>query len=123
MEEKQLTCIGCPKGCSIIVILQDGIILNICGYNCKTGKVYAQKEVTNPTRNVTTTVRVINGESRLVPVKTQQAIPKGKIAACMEAVKKVKIEAPIKEGEILIKNVAETSVDIVATKTVLKSRF
>ena len=39
----------------------------------------------------------------------------------MSALKAARVSAPVKRGEILIKNVAGTGVDIVATKSVRKA--
>jgi CxxC motif-containing protein len=38
----------------------------------------------------------------------------------MEEIRLVKLEAPINVGDIIIKNVANTNVDIVATQTINK---
>ena len=48
MEQRQLTCIGCPMGCPITVTMDKGAILSIEGFTCKRGETYARKEVTNP---------------------------------------------------------------------------
>lgn len=64
MEEKNLTCIGCPMGCFLTVKIKDGEVQSVEGNSCKRGAVYGRKEVTNPTRIVTTTVRVLNGTEK-----------------------------------------------------------
>jgi CxxC motif-containing protein len=120
MEIRELICIGCPLGCLVNVELMEGKIENISGYTCKRGEAYAKKEVTNPTRMVTSTVKVINGEKQLVSVKTKTDIPKNKIFECMEQISQVQVEAPIAIGDVILNNVAGTSVDIVATKNVKK---
>lgn len=76
------------------------------------------KEVTDPTRIVTTTVRVKNGSMPVVSVKTAQDIPKGKIFDCVEALRDVCVEAPVQIGDVILENVAGTGVDIVATGNV-----
>ena len=120
IEKKALTCIGCPLGCAIHVQLEDGEIKDVSGYTCPRGKEYAIKEVTNPTRIVTSTMCVIDGERNLVSVKTKTDISKELIFACMEEINKTKVKAPIEIGDILIKNVIGTEVDVVATKRVDK---
>lgn len=79
------------------------------------GAEYAVKEVTDPTRIVTTTVRVKNGSTPVVSVKTAQDIPKGKIFDCVEALRDVCVEAPVQIGDVILENVAGTGADIVAT--------
>ena len=118
MEQKVLTCIGCPFGCRITVEVKEGEIFSVTGNNCKRGEDYAGKEVTSPARIVTTTVKVIGGSVSTVSVKTNSDIPKEKIFECVKALKKVVAKAPISIGDVVLKNVADTGVDIVATKEV-----
>ena len=61
MEKRNLTCIGCPMGCALLVEMDGKEIISVTGNTCKKGAEYAVKEVTDPTRIVTTTVRVKNG--------------------------------------------------------------
>lgn len=118
MEIKNLTCINCPVGCSLKVEMDGSHVTCVSGNTCRRGEVYARKEVTNPTRIVTTTVKVVNGTSSTVSVKTKEDIPKEKIFACIEALKGIEITAPVHIGDVILKNVAETGVDIVATRNV-----
>lgn len=117
MKTRELTCIGCPLGCAVAVeIEENGQIANVTGNTCKRGDDYARKEVTNPTRIVTSTVRVEGGTSDMVSVKTKTDIPKNKIFACMEGLKGVCVKAPVHIGDIIVENIAGTGVDVVATK-------
>lgn len=118
MNTRELTCICCPLGCALKVTFKDNEISEVSGNNCKRGDVYARKEVTNPTRIVTSTVRVIGGSCPMVNVKTESDIPKDKIAACMAALKGVEISAPVRIGDVVIKNVADTEVNIIAARNV-----
>ena len=118
MEIRNLTCIGCPMGCPLTVKLEDTEVINIEGNTCKRGAVYGKKEVTNPTRIVTTTVRVSGGAETVVSVQTKEDIPKGKIFECVKALKTVEVPAPVHIGDVLLEDVAGTGVDIVATKNV-----
>ena len=115
---RELTCIGCPMGCPLIVTMEAGEVISVTGNTCKRGDVYARKEVTNPTRIVTSTVRVSGGDADMVSVKTKEDIPKGKIFECVKALKSVEVPAPVYIGDVLVKDVAGTGVDIVATKNV-----
>lgn len=117
MKTRELTCIGCPLGCAVAVeIEENGQIANVTGNTCKRGDDYARKEVTNPTRIVTSTVRVEGGTSDMVSVKTKTDIPKNKIFACMEGLKGVCVKAPVHIGDVIVENIAGTGVDVVATK-------
>lgn len=121
MEIRNLTCISCPMGCPITVEMEGEEIISVTGNTCKRGDVYARKEVTNPTRIVTSTVKVRGGAADMVSVKTKEDIPKGKIFECVRALKGVEIEAPVHIGDIVVSNAAGTGVDIVATKNVQKT--
>lgn len=118
MEERNLTCISCPMGCPLTVVMDQGEVVSVSGNTCKRGDVYARKEVTNPTRIVTSTVRVEGGSADMVSVKTREDVPKEKIFACVEALKDVVVKAPVHIGDVIVPNVAGTGVAIVATKNV-----
>ncbi len=118
MEERKLTCIGCPMGCPLTVVMNGEEVVSVTGNTCKRGDIYARKEVTNPTRIVTSTVRVSGASIDMVSVKTKEDIPKGKIFDCVKALKEVEVSAPVHIGDVILKNVADTGVDIVATKNV-----
>ena len=115
---RELTCIGCPMGCPLIVTMEAGEVISVTGNTCKRGDVYARKEVTDPTRIVTSTVRVSGGDADMVSVKTKEDIPKGKIFDCVKALKGITVPAPVHIGDVILRNVADTGVDIVATKNV-----
>lgn len=121
MEKRELTCIGCPLGCQITVEMEDGIIKNISGYTCKRGKIYGEKEVTHPTRIVTSSVFVEGSTAAsMVSVKTASDIPKDKISECVSALKDIVVKAPVRIGDVILENVAGTGVSIVATKNIEK---
>lgn len=118
MEKRELTCIGCPLGCSITVSMENGEILEVTGNTCKRGDIYARKEVTNPTRIVTSTVQVSGGVAPTVSCKTKEDIPKEKIFDVTAALKGVCVKAPVAIGDVVYANVADTGVDMVATKDI-----
>ena len=93
-------------------------IISITGHTCKRGEEYARKELTNPTRIVTSIVRVEGGKIPMVSVKTQSDIPKGKIFECAKALQSITVNAPVHIGDIILEDVAGTGVAIVATKNV-----
>lgn len=118
MEKRELTCIGCPLGCALTVEMNGNEVISVTGNTCKRGDDYARKEVTNPTRIVTTSVKVEGGTLAAVSVKTKQDIPKGKIFDCVKALKDVCVKAPIAIGDVVLADVAGTGVDVIATKNV-----
>lgn len=118
MEKLELTCIGCPMGCPLQVTLENGAVTGVTGNTCPRGDAYARKEVTHPTRIVTSTVRVTGGTLPMVSVKTRSDIPKGSIFDCVRALKTVEVAAPVAIGQVVLENVAGTGVDVIATKNI-----
>ena len=118
MEKRELTCIGCPLGCALTVEMNGGEVVGVTGNTCKRGDDYARKEVTNPTRIVTSSVKVEDGVLAAVSVKTKEDIPKGKIFDCVKALKDVCVKAPVAIGDVVLADVAGTGVDVIATKKV-----
>lgn len=117
MAVQELICIGCPMGCSLSVEMQGNEVLHVSGNTCPRGDAYARKEMTNPTRIVTSTVCVEGRE--MLSVKTGSDIPKGKIMDCIKELKGICVKAPVHIGDIIIENVAGTGVPVVATKQIV----
>lgn len=121
MKETDLICIGCPMGCPLHVTTEGAEVLSVTGNTCPRGDAYARKEVTNPTRIVTSSVRVYGSATGAVTVscKTGSDIPKGKIFDVVLSLKGVSVKAPVNIGDVIVADAAGTGVDIVATKRVL----
>ena len=120
MEQRHLTCIGCPMGCQLTVEMDKGEVLSVSGNTCKRGDIYARKEVTNPTRIVTSTIAVKEGDKERVSCKTANDIPKDKIFAVMQDINHAVCKAPISIGDVLIENAAGTGVAVIATRDIRK---
>lgn len=120
-EEKSvtLTCIRCPKGCQVTVTLEGGQVTAVTGNGCPRGDAYARKEVTDPTRVVTTVVPVSGSAvARMVSVKTAGDVPKAKVLDVVRALSGVSMAAPVHIGDMVLADVCGTGVDVVATKDV-----
>jgi len=119
---RNLTCIVCPMGCSLEVDDSGGKdAIYVTGNKCQRGKDYAVEEIREPKRVVTATC-VINGQAHVssikrVPVKTATPCPKEKIPALLQDIYKVKINLPVKVGDIVIADWNSSKIDIVATRT------
>ncbi len=125
MSEKtiEMTCIVCPIGCNLKVTLDsNGKFLSVTGNRCPRGAAYAKEEVTEPKRILPTSIKVIGGELPLVSVRTEKAIPKKLIFEAMKVIRSSEVKAPVERGQILIKNILSTGVNVIATRTV-KARF
>lgn len=118
MKIKELTCINCPLGCALTVTLDGEKVIKVEGNTCPKGKTYGEKEVTNPTRILTSSVEVIGGKLPVVSVKTASDIPKNKIRECAAGLKNITVQAPVKIGDIILENIGGTGVALIATKNV-----
>ena len=118
IKKKEITCIICPIGCKILVNKKGDNILICEGNKCQKGIDYATNEALDPRRVLTTSVFVECGEWPLLSVKSSRPVPKDKIFDVLKEIKKVKIKAPVRIGKIIIKNVAETGIDIISTKSI-----
>ena len=114
MKDRELTCIVCPRGCNLLVKFNtDGSISEISGNACKRGIEYAKNECTHPKRTVTSTVRCADG--RIIAVKTADSVPKESVFEVMREINLARPEGKISVGDVLIENVANTGVAVVAT--------
>ena len=112
---KEIICIVCPIGCKMEVS-KDGDKYDVTGNTCKRGYDYAVKEMTNPTRIVTSTVKITNASLNRLPVRTNKPIPKDKIFGCMKLINNVEVKAPIKMGDIIIENILNLNVNLIASR-------
>ena len=117
---QNIVCISCPLGCHLTVTLEDGKVLGVEGNLCARGELYAQKECVNPTRMFTSSVPVTGGTLDMLSVKTVSDIPKDKLAALVQLLRDVAVSAPVRIGDVILPNAADTGVDIVATRHVPK---
>lgn len=111
---KELVCIVCPKGCRLQV--DEAHDYAVTGNACPRGAVYGHNEIKNPTRVLTSTVKVEGGLYRRCPVKSDIAVPKGKLMEIMDLLNKVELQTPIAIGQVVIAHPAGTDANIIATK-------
>lgn len=120
-SEKKITCIVCPISCKIQFKIDGTHFELIDGNKCKKGVDYAKNEALDPRRMLTSLVSVKNGKWPLVSVKSSKPVPKNKVFSILSEIRKTIINAPVKSGQIIIKNVANTNIDILATKSIEES--
>jgi CxxC motif-containing protein len=89
----------------------------VTGNLCKRGITYGIHEVVNPLRKVTSTVRIKDALYPRLPVITDQEVSKEIILNVMDEINKVSIKAPIKYADIIIKDVLNTDVNVIASRS------
>ncbi|MGQ9537338.1 MAG: DUF1667 domain-containing protein [Actinomycetota bacterium] len=109
-------CINCPLSCSLELVEEDGQVLEVSGNECEVGRRYAEEEFRDPRRVVTTTVKVRNGVLPLLPVVSTRPIPKSLVWEAVKALSDVEVEAPVRDGEVIYRDILGTGADMVASR-------
>ena len=113
--KKELICIVCPMGCHLEVDVDNDYA--VTGNECKRGIAYGKKELTNPTRTITSTVKIKGGIYSRIPIKTDKEISKNLVFEVMKLLEDVELVAPVKIGDIVLRNILNTDVNIVTTRS------
>ena len=112
--ERILTCIVCPRGCTLTVQVEDGKVTSVEGYSCKRGIAYAETECIHPTRTLTTTMALEGGG--VLAVRTDKPIPKELVFDCMKEINSVKAPKGTRIGTILIADVLGPGANVIASQ-------
>lgn len=121
MDKRNFICIRCPTGCEIQAVMDGYNVVEIDGNHCRLGEDYVRKEATDPRRVVTTTVKVRGGAKPLVPVWTDGDVPKARILELMDALRGVELPAPVKLGDVALRDALGLGVDVVTSGAVEKA--
>lgn len=116
--DKALTCIECPLGCRLSVDVENCKVVKVTGNKCPKGETFAIAEVENPTRILTASVLAEGLALRMVPVRTDAPIPRGKISEAMQEVRKLVVTKPLGVGHIIVRNFLGLRVNLIATRKV-----
>ena len=116
MAVRKLTCIECPKGCRLTVDVENGKVIKAAGSECPKGENYAIFEIENPSRILTSTVLGPGLSLKMIPVRTDNPIPKSRIFEAMKEIKKIKVKRPLNAGDIIVKDFLSLGVNLIATR-------
>jgi len=111
---KKLICILCPRGCRLSIDEENDY--KVTGNGCLRGAQYGKKEITAPSRTVTSAVKIINALHCRCPVKTDREIPKQLVFDAVRLLDDVQLHAPVKCGDIIACNIFNTGVNFIVTK-------
>lgn len=112
---KELVCIVCPKGCRLHVDEENGFA--VTGNSCPRGAEYGKNELQNPTRVLTSTVKISGALHSRCPVKTDRPVAKGKMFDVMRELAAIELQAPVAVGDIVLSDIAGTGANLIAAKT------
>ena len=116
-RKDELICIICPLGCVMSVDHDEREVLAVDGNRCRRGLEYAQKEIFDPERIATTTVRILGASVPLLPVRTERGIPRDKTTDVIREASRIRVEAPVRMGEVIVRNILGTGVNLIATRS------
>lgn len=117
LASRSYLCIGCPLGCRLEVDESAaGDIVEVRGFSCRKGKEYAIQEHTDPRRLVTTTVAIAGAQWPRLPVRTVDPVPKDRVRDVCRALAEVRLEAPVRIGQVIVADVLGTGTDVIATR-------
>ena len=114
-REKEMICIVCPNGCRMTAQTDEQDDIEVTGNKCVRGKEFAMKEMTNPVRSLSTTVRTDSPELPVLPVRLSAEIPKARIFDVMKEINNIRVTGAVKQGTVLARNLLGTGADLVAT--------
>ena len=121
IETLQFTCPTCPSECLLTVEVERDAnctvveVRSVTGNNCPRGDKFAHQELTCPMRVLTTTVAVSGGDEALLPVRTSEAIPLELHAQAMALIRGLVVNAPIRMGDVVLKDLLNTNIDLIAS--------
>jgi CxxC motif-containing protein len=113
---KKLICIECPKGCALDVDIENCRVVKVTGHQCPKGEKYAASEIEDPRRILTATVLTKGFSLKLLPVRTDRAIPKSRINDAMKAIRNLRITRRVKTGDVIVKDFLGLGVNLIATR-------
>ena len=120
-ETLQFNCTTCPSECLLTVEVERDVngsvaaIHSVTGNRCPRGDKFAHQELTCPMRVLTTTVAISGSDEVLLPVRTAEAIPLALHAQAMDLIRGLVIDAPIRMGDVVLKNLLNTNIDLIAS--------
>jgi len=121
-ESKHFTCVICPIGCEIDVQLEDGNVVSMEGNKCEKSEEFVLQELKEPMRILTTTVRIKGAKWAMLPVRTDEPIPKRLLFSVIKELANIEIQAPVKVSDVIIGDIAGTGANIVATRNMKRER-
>ena len=116
--KRTFTCIVCPNGCEIETEYEETQVLSVTGNLCPKGRTYVTQELVDPRRTIASSVRVLGGALPLASVRLNRPIPKDRIFDVMKEIGSRTLQAPVRIGDVVIKNVLGLDSDVIVTKNV-----
>jgi CxxC motif-containing protein len=125
MAKKSMICVICPIGCELAAEYEGKNLVSVSGNECRRGEKYADDEIQNPRRVLTSTIVLDDrgAKRKLLPVKTDKPIAKDKIFDAMKTINGIKIDMTgktekIRMGDVVFPDFTESGINLVAGRDI-----
>jgi CxxC motif-containing protein len=115
-QTSNLICVNCPMGCTLAAVSDQNTVESVQGNRCRKGLAYAQSEISDPKRMLSSTVKIWGGIHQMVPVHTRNPIPRKCIFELLVQLKQIELKAPVEMGQIVLADICGTGVDVIASR-------
>jgi CxxC motif-containing protein len=115
--KKDMVCFICPKSC-LLSVQEGGSEVRVENNRCPRGIEFAVRELRDPERILTTTMRVNNGSLPLVSIRSETPVKKAELKDLVRYFDGITVNAPVLSGKVLFSGIGKNSVNIIATRTV-----
>ncbi|MFA4991985.1 MAG: DUF1667 domain-containing protein [Candidatus Omnitrophota bacterium] len=115
---KELICVECPKGCKLSADIENNRVAKVSGNECPKGERYAVSEIENPRRVLTAAVTAQGLSLRMLPARTDKPIPKQRIFEAMEEIRKLRVDRPVRGGDVILKDLLGLGINLIATRDI-----
>jgi CxxC motif-containing protein len=119
MTAREIPCILCPVSCRASVEKDAEGNISITNLECQRGERYVKQELDAPLRDVFTTISITGADIPRLPVRTSQPVPKNEVMNCIRALAKLQINAPVRIGTVIYRNLLDLEIDVIASRTLL----
>lgn len=109
------TCLICPVGCEITY--EQNNINSIKGNRCGRGKEFIINTFSEKKSIVSGRVKINGGIMSKIPVNTDIEVDSILAERILEEIKQITLNAPIKNGDVVIENILDSGVNIIAGRT------
>ncbi len=108
-----LECKRCHHRCNVKVYKRSTGVLEASGYACKKGLKYANLEA-NRKRHAIVYKLKVQGSKKRLKLGLSRKVTDEQAPLVMKLISELKLEAPIKKKQVLIKNIAGTKANLIA---------
>jgi len=114
----RLTCVLCPVGCELEIGKDPAGEIQVQGNQCDKGIPFATEEVLHPKRNLAASVPLRGTAARMISVRLSRPVPREMLLPILAEIGKLRPEAPVRRGQVLIVDVLGSGADVIATRTI-----